>query len=412
MRRLALVLAILAMLALPSTVAASAPVQTGPDVVAQTTVEPDATPTTNVTVQLREDRGARWRIEMRYPLETANETEAFRQYGDAFESGDASGALEASTFAYLADASSTVAGREMAVQNVTRTATVANETGVLRLSFTWTAFLSTDGEQLVLRDAFRLPDDRTWLVTLGSTQRLVIETPPGYVINATNAPVVQRSGAVVIDGPRTFDTEEPLTIRYEPTTQVAGYPWELVAGVGVALIVVLAMLVRRRQTAGEPPASEESGPEVPSDVVGDSAGKPDAGTSGASGQAGTEPSTPADAGSALVTSPSADGTQSPSGTPGAESTTDAQTDDEGAEAGASEQQSAEEPDLSLLSDAERVEYLLEQNGGRMRQADIVDETGWSDAKVSQLLSSMTDEDRVEKLRLGRENLISLPEDEE
>jgi hypothetical protein len=46
----------------------------------------------------------------------------------------------------------------------------------------------------------------------------------------------------------------------------------------------------------------------------------------------------------------------------------------------------------------------------MRQADIVAETGWSDAKVSQLLSAMADEGRVEKLRLGRENLISLPDD--
>ena len=47
----------------------------------------------------------------------------------------------------------------------------------------------------------------------------------------------------------------------------------------------------------------------------------------------------------------------------------------------------------------------------MRQADIVDATGWSDAKVSQLLSEMTDSGRVQKLRLGRENLISLPEQE-
>ena len=69
----------------------------------------------------------------------------------------------------------------------------------------------------------------------------------------------------------------------------------------------------------------------------------------------------------------------------------------------------EETDLSLLSDEERVERLLEANGGRMRQADIVDATGWSDAKVSQLLSEMTDSGRVQKLRLGRENLISLPE---
>ena len=68
-----------------------------------------------------------------------------------------------------------------------------------------------------------------------------------------------------------------------------------------------------------------------------------------------------------------------------------------------------EVDLSLLSDEERVEHLLEQNGGRMKQATIVDETGWSDAKVSQLLSAMADEGRVDKLRLGRENLISLPD---
>jgi uncharacterized membrane protein len=46
----------------------------------------------------------------------------------------------------------------------------------------------------------------------------------------------------------------------------------------------------------------------------------------------------------------------------------------------------------------------------MKQSRIVEETRWSTAKVSQLLSSMADEGRVEKLRIGRENLISLPEE--
>ena len=63
---------------------------------------------------------------------------------------------------------------------------------------------------------------------------------------------------------------------------------------------------------------------------------------------------------------------------------------------------------SLLSDEERVERLLAENGGRMKQSKIVEETRWSTAKVSQLLSSMDEADRVEKLRIGRENLISLP----
>lgn len=69
-------------------------------------------------------------------------------------------------------------------------------------------------------------------------------------------------------------------------------------------------------------------------------------------------------------------------------------------------------DMELLSDPERVEHLLERNGGRMKQAAIVEETGWSSAKVSQLLSDMDDEDRVRKLRIGQENLISLPAGDE
>lgn len=73
-----------------------------------------------------------------------------------------------------------------------------------------------------------------------------------------------------------------------------------------------------------------------------------------------------------------------------------------------------EPDLDieLLSDPERVERLLVDNGGRMKQAKIVEDTGWSSAKVSQLLSEMADEGRVEKLRIGQENLISLPDSED
>lgn len=69
-------------------------------------------------------------------------------------------------------------------------------------------------------------------------------------------------------------------------------------------------------------------------------------------------------------------------------------------------------DEDLLSDEERVEHLLAEYGGRMKQATIVEETGWSNAKVSQLLTRMDEHGRVEKLRLGRENLISLPSDDD
>ena len=67
-------------------------------------------------------------------------------------------------------------------------------------------------------------------------------------------------------------------------------------------------------------------------------------------------------------------------------------------------ESADEP---LLTDDQRVIQLLEENGGRMKQAAIVNETEWSKAKVSRLLSDMVDEGQIEKLSIGRENIIHL-----
>ena len=65
------------------------------------------------------------------------------------------------------------------------------------------------------------------------------------------------------------------------------------------------------------------------------------------------------------------------------------------------------PEEELLSDEERVIDLLEDNGGRMKQVDIVEATDWSKSKVSMLLSDMEVEDRISKLRVGRENIVSL-----
>jgi uncharacterized membrane protein len=64
-------------------------------------------------------------------------------------------------------------------------------------------------------------------------------------------------------------------------------------------------------------------------------------------------------------------------------------------------------DDELLSDEDRVVALLEANDGRMRQVKIVEETDWSKSKVSMLLSEMDDAGTISKLRVGRENIISL-----
>lgn len=59
------------------------------------------------------------------------------------------------------------------------------------------------------------------------------------------------------------------------------------------------------------------------------------------------------------------------------------------------------------TDTEEVVEILEANDGRMRQAAIVETTDWSKSKVSMVLSEMEEDGEVSKLRVGRENIVSL-----
>ena len=59
----------------------------------------------------------------------------------------------------------------------------------------------------------------------------------------------------------------------------------------------------------------------------------------------------------------------------------------------------------LLTDEDRVYNLVREHGGRMKQATIVEETDWSKSKVSRLLSRMDEQGDINKLRVGRGNVI-------
>jgi uncharacterized membrane protein len=65
----------------------------------------------------------------------------------------------------------------------------------------------------------------------------------------------------------------------------------------------------------------------------------------------------------------------------------------------------------VLSDRETLVTLIEQNGGRMRQVQIVGRVRWSKAKVSRLLRELEGEGRVRRIRFGRENLVYLADHE-
>ncbi|WP_049967998.1 DUF7345 domain-containing protein [Haloferax prahovense] len=332
-----------------------------PLVTQQTSLE--RSPRTEISIRVRDDRSADWRIEMRYELETRNETAAFEEFAQEYEQGTTDVGPDAAFFQRVSQTAAEQTGRSMTVQNATTTGYVENGTGVLVLRFTWTNFAEQTDEGLRVGDAFSAGGGETWVTSLQSNQNLTIQTPPGYAVSDTDIPL--ENNAVVAEGPRTFESTEQLSVSYVSTGSDGAIPWTLVGGGAIVFLVLVAGVVlftRRR---------------------------------------------PGDAATAKPSASTPTRRQEPTPEPADELGTDEEVDNDG-EAG----EAPDDIDLDLLSDEERVELLLERSGGRMKQANIVKETGWSDAKVSQLLSAMADEERVEKLRLGRENLISLPDEDE
>ncbi|WP_227353116.1 helix-turn-helix transcriptional regulator [Haladaptatus salinisoli] len=302
---------------------------------------------TTIRITPQPDGDAKWNVSMEFALRSENETAAFKELGTEFARGNEEVGFSVDTFRRIIRAK-TETGREMKIRDVNRGYTVNNDTGTLYLSFIWTNFTRVEGDRLLLRDAFLLDDESTWLQSLSAEQRLVLASPDGYRIQ--NSPNLgHNNGTIRLEGPRSLSPGE-IDVTYVKEGQgQGGLPVSDFSGIALLLLALgtggagLYVLIQRRDESVDDSSSDERSPVAPPD---------------------------------------------PEPVP----------------------ESDDEPDLDLLSDEERVEHLLEQNGGRMKQAKIVTETNWSNAKVSQLLSSMADEGRVDKLRIGRENLITLPDE--
>lgn len=65
---------------------------------------------------------------------------------------------------------------------------------------------------------------------------------------------------------------------------------------------------------------------------------------------------------------------------------------------------------NLITDEEQVLGVLEAED-RVKQTQIRDELGWSDSKTSRVVSELEDAGVVEKLRIGRENVVRLLDDD-
>lgn len=317
-------------------------------------------------VDVAADGDAAWRIEYRMQLDTDEDRQAFGNLSNDIES-DPGPYVERfhNRMNATADSASNATGREMAITNVSVSAErqeLPDETGVVTFTFRWSNFAAVDGDRLTIGDAIDglfLDEDTSILISWPTEYDLVDASPP---------PTEERQDSVLYDGSTNFAEGEPrIEVAPEGAADPSGsLPFSpLVAGLLVILLVVLlaALLAARRRD--EP-------------LFG-------------GGEAGSEDD--GDGGGAGSPEPAAE----PNGS---------EEDSAGSGAGAA----AGTPDSDLLSNEEQVLQLIEQRGGRMKQQAVAEELGWTDAKTSQVTKGLREEGALEGFRLGRENVLALPDE--
>lgn len=331
-------------------------VQDGP--VGQAGIDADST---TLAAAVGPDGNADWRVTYRIELDDQNATDAFESLRQDIE---ANRSRYVTTFRERIEATAASAenatGREMSVGNFSvevETRAQPDATfGVVTYRFEWSGFAATDGDTVTAGDAL---DG----LILDSSTSLRVSWPEGYgVTSVTPGPAEREANAVVWRGPENFETGEPrVTVEpgVTPTTTAPGGGNGDGGGDGAAgrlggLLPVAALLVVALVVGGVLLARRGE--------VGPAGG--DGGAAGAAGDGG-------------------DGSGE-DGTPGA-------------------------PPEELLSNEERVLRLLEENGGRMKQQEVAEELDWTAAKTSQVVGDLREADEIESFRLGRENVLTLPD---
>ncbi|WP_248908670.1 helix-turn-helix transcriptional regulator [Halocatena marina] len=345
---------------------------------------------TVIEIQLQSDGDANISVETVIPLRDANDTAGFNQTKEDFRAGGFEGET-IDVFRQAAAASDDETNRSMVIDNesVSRTAYIEEDAGKYVLEFTWLNFanrtVTEEGIILKTNDSFRTAQG-TWLSVLGSNQSLAIRGPEGYQLIDSQQKIENRY--IVWSGPRSF-TQGDFAITYadyripQSTPSPNGpFEFDILSNpvIGLSMIIALVAII----SVGVFAFSRRDG--LLRRVT----------TDGGVGMRSTNAYEPSPTPDSDIDQ--SDSTEADTDTDVASTDTDTDDDSASGENGI---------DVELLSDEERVERLLEERGGRMKQANIVRETDWSNAKVSQLLSAMDEDGRIEKLRIGRENLISL-----
>mgnify|MGYP000238812908 CR=1 FL=1 len=379
------------------------------DTIAQTGINPDDV---SMRITLRPNGDAVWAIDYRVQLDSNETTDAFISLRDDIRTNESqyTGEFRSRMESTAATAANTT-GREMTIRNVSVTATrqqLPQDYGVITYTFVWTNFSAVDDGTLRAGDAL------AGLFLDGETS-LQFAWPEGYALDSAQPEPTdtrRESRIVVWSGPLDFGVNEPsLTVSEEPapatepstsTTTASpdsgllGSSPALVGAIGLALLVAVVggYLYWRRDRSRAP------------ETV---AGGPDPDTAHAASTAErAEP--PAD--SASETAATADDSGSGETPAGSTADTDSAAADAGADGSAAASDSETPPwEDELLSNEERVLALVEHEGGRMKQQEVAQTLDWTDAKTSQVVRKMRDADALDAFRLGRENVLVLPDEE-
>jgi hypothetical protein len=310
-------------------------------------------------VSVDENGTATWEMQYWTRLDDENTTQAFEELQrDVEENPDNYTARFRDRIEHTVRSAENETGREMAVRDVgvsAETRSIPQEYGVITYTFTWENFAAVDGDRIHVGDAIRG-------FFLSGDTRLTVEWPDGFeVADASPDPDDSGDTSVTWRGSQTDFTSDEPSLVLSPANGGGG-------GDG----------------GGDGPSDEESGIDP---LLAALALVSVVAVAGLSYWARSRESDATEA------------TESNAAT-GA----DATASDESADAA----DTADGPPPELLSNEERVLRLLEQRGGRVKQQEVVEALDWTEAKTSQVVGDLRDEGEIESFRLGRENVLSLP----
>lgn len=342
-------------------------------------------------VTVFENGTAEWAFSYQRTLDNESEREQFRAFASEFNNGSTPMWTDFQAQAReLTDAGQNATGRTMKAQNFrknARTAGLVDENrGVVTMTFQWTGFTYSDNETVIVDDVFEgglyVGPNQSLVVHAGPQLRFASAEPLGPAV--TSGETLARSGSVTWEGEFDFTDRRPrVTFRPVPETTTAQATTDGQAVDETTQVTGPTSPSGTTQPAQQPPTGDGWSPLmmfVAAVVL-------------LLGLAAAFAWQQGDFGSLT----------DDDGNPGGGD------DAAGAVAGGATGESSEPAvsDEELLTDEARVKKLLDENGGRMKQVNIVEETGWSKSKVSMLLSEMEDDGEISKLRVGRENIISL-----